>query len=57
MGAVQNAMERDGIDPAIMDLDHSKSVTSQQKVEDNDPALKDDPKYQKYFKVGILLLS
>ena len=57
MGAVQNAMERDGIDPAIMDLDHSKSVMSQQKVEDNDPALKDDPKYQKYFKVGILLLS
>ena len=25
MGAVQNAMTRDGLDPAIMDLDHDKS--------------------------------
>lgn len=29
MGAVKNALQRDGLDPAIMDLDHDKSVASQ----------------------------
>ena len=29
MGAVKNALQRDGMDPAIMDLDHDKSVASQ----------------------------
>lgn len=29
MGAVKNALTRDGLDPAIMDLDHDKSVASQ----------------------------
>ena len=29
MGAVKNAMTRDGLDPAIMDLDHDKSVEYQ----------------------------
>ena len=52
MGAVQNAMQRDGLDPNIMDLDPNKSVASQLKKEEDDgPPLKDDPKYQKYFKV------
>jgi hypothetical protein len=53
MGAVQNAMQRDGLDPSIMDLDHNKSVASQQKKDDDEdgPPLKDDPKYQKYFKM------
>jgi hypothetical protein len=52
MGAVQNAMQRDGLDPTIMDLDHNKSVASQlKKEEDDEPPLKEDPKYQKYFKV------
>ena len=52
MGAVQNAMQRDGLDPTIMDLDPDKSLASQLKKEEDDgPPLKDDPKYQKYFKV------
>lgn len=29
MGAVKNALTRDGLDPGIMDLDHDKSVASQ----------------------------
>ena len=45
MGAVQNAMQRDGDDPAIMDLDHNKSVASQMKKADDGPPLKEDPKY------------
>ena len=56
MGAVQNAMTRDGLDPAIMDLDHDKSVASQMTGDDDDdvdngPPLKEDPKYEKYFKM------
>jgi hypothetical protein len=52
MGAVQNAMQRDGLDPTVMDLDHNRSVASQlKKDEDDGPPLKDDPKYHKYFKV------
>jgi hypothetical protein len=52
MGAVQNALQRDGLDPSIMDLDPDSSVKSQlDQVKDNDPSLKDDPKYSKYFKM------
>ena len=55
MGAVQNAMQRDGVDPLIMDLDHEKSVASQlnkeEELVDRGPPLKDDPKYSKYFKM------
>ena len=54
MGAVKNAMTRDGLDPDIMDLDHDKSVASQMKGDDDaedGPPLKDDEKYQKYFKM------
>ncbi|KAL7459582.1 hypothetical protein ACHAWC_011671 [Mediolabrus comicus] len=53
MGAVQNAMTRDGLDPAIMELDHDRSVASQMNVElvDKGPPLKEDPKYEKYFKM------
>ena len=54
MGAVKNAMTRDGLDPAIMDLDHDKSVASQMKDDDDvddGPPLKEDEKYQKYFKM------
>ena len=54
-GAVQNAMQRDELDPSIMDLDPTKSVASQMKKEeeqvDDGPPLKDDPKYSKYFKM------
>lgn len=60
MGAVQNAMQRDGVDPTIMDLDHEKSVASQRKkTEDQDlgPPLKEDPAYQKYFKMLKMVSS
>ena len=53
-GAVQNAMQRDELDPSIMDLDPTKSVASQMKKDeqvDDGPPLKDDPKYSKYFKM------
>ena len=58
MGAVKNAMQRDGLDPTIMDLDPNKSVSSQMKDDDDEeddedegPPLKEDEKYQKYFKM------
>lgn len=51
MGAVKNAMQRDGLDPEIMDLDPNKSVASQMKNADDGPPLKEDPKYTKYFKM------
>ena len=45
-------MQRDGQDPAIMDLDPNKSVASQMKKEDDDgPPLNKDPTYEKYFKM------
>jgi hypothetical protein len=55
MGAVQNAMQRDGLDPTIMDLDHNKSVASQRskEKEDGGPPLDQDPQFQKYFKVRL----
>ena len=67
-GAVQNAMERDGLDPSIMDLDPEKSVASQiqEKGEDDDeeeevdkgPPLKEDPTYMyvSFFACGQLKL-
>ena len=55
IGAVKNALQRDGLDPSIMDLDATKSLSSQVKaekeVEDSDPPLGEDPKYAKYFKM------
>jgi hypothetical protein len=56
MGAVKNAISRDGKDPAIMDLDPVKSLKSQLggvSVEEKDTGipLKDDPEYTKYFKM------
>ena len=52
MGAVKNAMQRDGQNPDIMDLDPEKSVASQLKKNDDEgddtgPPLKDDPAYSK----------
>jgi len=56
MGAVKNAIQRDGQNPDIMDLDPEKSVASQMKKDDDDddeeeedtgPPLKDDPAYSK----------
>ena len=57
MGAVKNAMQRDGENPSIMDMDPEKSVASQLEEEededivDDGPPLKEDPKYTKYFKM------
>eukprot|EP00957_Ditylum_brightwellii_P013461 1016165-Ditylum_brightwellii.AAC.1 len=53
MGAVKNALQRDGKDPGIMDLNPEKSLKSQTKEEDNGdgPPLKEDPEYVKYFKM------
>ena len=54
MGAVKNAVERDGLDPSIMDLDPEKSVASQlekeEEIVDDGPPLKDDPTYVKVSK-------
>ena len=56
-------MQRDEQDPTIMDLDPDASLESQRPPEksgDDDPPLKDDPAYEKYFKmlkmVGIVSL-
>jgi Subunit CCDC53 of WASH complex len=61
-GAVRNAMQRDGVDMcslcAILDLDPEKSLKSQRKTEssttessDDGVPIKDDPAYEKYFKM------
>ena len=51
MGAVKNALTRDGLDPAIMDLDHDKSVSSQLDPKKKDgttgPAKKKGPKIRR----------
>ena len=55
MGAVKNALQRDGLDPGVMDLDPEKSLKSQTEgdkaKEDDGPPLKEDPKFTKYFKM------
>ena len=52
-GAVRNAMDRDGVDSSVLDLDPDKSVQSQRNVaaEDVGLPLKDDPEWSKYFKM------
>ena len=61
MDVVKHAMKRDGMDPSIMDLDHDKSLESQRspKVDEmeDDPPLKADEKYQKYFKMLKMVSS
>lgn len=48
MGAVKNAMQRDGQNPQIMDLDPNKPVASQLKSDDDDALpLKEDPTFAK----------
>ena len=55
MGAVQNAMQRDGLDPSIAGLDPEKSLACQlennEALIDKGTPLKDDPTYSKYFKM------
>ena len=59
MGAVKNAIQRDDLDPCVMDLNPEKSVASQLKKEakDTGPPLKDDPTYTKYFKMLKMVSS
>ncbi len=57
VGAVKNALQRDGKDPSIMDLDPNKSLKSQtgssetEEEKDTGPPLNEDPEYEKYFKM------
>ena len=53
MGAVQNRMEKDGEDPTVMEMDPEGPSPSPAAAEQSAPAmkLKDDPKYEKYFKM------
>ena len=46
---MKHALERDGKDPSIIDLDPDRSLESQK--DGNDPPLQDDPEYMKYFKM------
>ena len=49
---VTHAVQRDGKDPAVLDMDPNKSLASQQAKKDDDgPPLKDDPEFKKYFKM------
>jgi hypothetical protein len=59
---VRQALQKEGKDPSIIDMDPEKSYASQ--VEDGGvekdvgPPLKDDPEFSKFFKVsGIRLWS
>ena len=45
VGAAKNALERDGKDPGITDLDPEKPLKSQLPPEDDGPPLKDDPEF------------
>jgi hypothetical protein len=60
MAAVRNAMQRDEIDPTILDLDPEKSLESQRPpvtvpqqdpVVEDDSSLKDNPNLAKYHKM------
>jgi hypothetical protein len=59
IGAVRQALQKEGKDPNIVEMDPEKSYASQVKsggVEKNDgPLLKDDPEFIKYFKVRVVL--
>ena len=53
-GAVRNAIQRDGLDPAVLGLNPDKTLLSQTKnksTPDSGPPLKDDPVYNKYFRM------
>jgi len=58
LGAVQNALKKEGKDINIVNMDPEKSYASQVKEETDDvdegPPLKDDPEYTKYFKVSAI---
>ena len=49
--AVQHAMTRDGLDASIMDEDHNLPAPMPQPEESSGVPLKQDPMYEKYFKM------
>jgi hypothetical protein len=57
IGAVPQALQKEGKDPNILDMDPEKSYASQVKKDgakkDDGPPLKDDPEFSKFFKVCI----
>jgi hypothetical protein len=48
--AVKHKMAKDGVDPAILDMDPTKPPPMAEAVSAG-PAIQDDPKYQPYFKM------
>ena len=61
-GAVQQALQKEGKDPSVINMDPEKPYSTQMKVEEKDDGkkltlpLKDDPEYAKFFKVCCDLL-
>ena len=51
MPAVQHAMTRDGLDPAVMDGDHNKPAPDPAAASSPGVPLRDDPDYAKYFRM------
>jgi len=52
MGAVQQALARDGKDPSTMEMDHDKSYSPKPETKvSTRPPLRDDPEFAKYFKM------
>ncbi len=49
MGAVRQALQKEGKDPDVIDMDPEKSLSSQM---DNTP-LQDSEEYGKFFKVSL----
>lgn len=58
--AVKQALQKEGKDPSIIDMDPEKPYASQIKDKASikaDVPLKDDPEYSKFFKVGCIVLT
>jgi hypothetical protein len=62
LGAVEQALQKEGKDRSIASMDPNKSYSSQIKPKTTEGTsqaealpLKDDPEYSKFFKVGCLL--
>ena len=64
MGAVKNAIQRDELDPTIMDLDPEKSLESHSSMDsfgggrkEVQPPLNKDPVYAKYYRMLKMVSS
>jgi Subunit CCDC53 of WASH complex/Formin Homology 2 Domain len=54
-GAIRNAMLRDGVDGSILDLNWEMNYETQtQKGMDDSTSIKDDPRYEKYWKMKLM---